>query len=83
MVTVIPVLQTERGSEELGMLPKVTHLVTWQGQILKLNLLVLKAVYTVPKQKESVSERHFGRNVITRDRNKTGGPCVGEKKESI
>lgn len=34
----------------------------------------LKAVYTVPKQNESVSEILFGRKVITRDRNKTGGP---------
>lgn len=47
--TVIPVLQTQGGSEELRILPKVTQLVMWQGQILKLNLLALKAVYTVPK----------------------------------
>lgn len=50
------------------------HIVSWQGQILKPNLLALRAVYTVPKQNESVSEIHFGRKVLTRDRNKTGGP---------
>lgn len=55
----MPVLQTQRGSEELGILPKDTQLVTWQGQILKPNLLALKAVYAVPKQNESVSEIHF------------------------
>lgn len=57
---VTPVLQTQRRSKELSILPKVTQLVPWYGQILKPNLLALRAVYIVPKQNESVSEIHFG-----------------------
>lgn len=59
MGAVFSVLQTQERSEELSILPTVTQLVMWQGQILKQTLLALKAVYMVPK-----TERLYFRNTF-------------------